>query len=386
MEIIMMNKRNIKTGLESIFHPKGLGTFLMAGVLAGLSAGTVCLGAEEESLDEVLNVMAKANAANAADAADAADAAEGAAREHPLHATLPTLAHRGLGEDVVLNKDGSEKEWGHTFPIYGQKVLNLGIDFPQPYGISGIGSWIKQEINLNHLSVLKDGSYQSVDDFVKFSPITAETYALEAKADFWLFPFWNIFGIAGVLDGKATVPLDVNVLGALEFLDVPIPPRLEDKFDKNIPLTAHPEYTGVNYGVGSVFAMGWKSYFVAVPVTYVYSDLSNLDSTISTFTAEILLGHMFNLVHPDQQLELFVGAGYLDAGFKMKDSVMLPLSEVDPSLEDQEIDYIIDEENADKWNFIVGGQFQVSKAWSLQAQIGMLGSREQLTFVGNYRW
>jgi hypothetical protein len=190
------------------------------------------------------------------------------------------------------------------------------------------------------------------------------------------------------------VPLSVGVEGALDFLglgalcpDNPRIPSLRPGFcDDAIPITAYPEYDGTNLGVGIVLAGGWRQYFVAVPLTYVYSDLSNLKDNIKTFNGEILLGRAFKMKHPDRQFEIFIGGNYLDATQEIHNSIILPLSDIDPSLPDPEIFYEIHEDNTDKWNYIFGGNFQLDKSWDLAFQVGFGGSRDQATLNANYRW
>jgi len=87
---------------------------------------------------------------------------------------------------------------------------------------------------------------------------------------------------------------------------------------KSVPITAEPRYDGQNVGVGIVLAGGWRHYFVAIPLTYVYSDLSNLKDNIKTFNGEILVGRTFAMKHPDRQFDMFIGGNYLDAEQEIK--------------------------------------------------------------------
>jgi len=314
----------------------------------------------------------------------------------PQTRNFATLGNRERGEHVK-DEAGSKKIWPHKLPFLGQKVISLGYDLPDPYGVSVIGSFIEQSLQISNLRVSTgdaSGPYVSVSDFVSFGQSGAEALAIEAKFDFWLFPFMNIFFVAGAMDGDAIIPLTVGIEGALDFLgrgglcpDNPPIPALRPGFcDQSIPITAKPKYDGTNWGIGTVLAGGWRHYFVAIPLTYVYSDLSNLKDNIKTFNAEILLGRTFDLQHPDRQIEMFIGGSYLDATQEISNSIVLPLSEIDPSLNDAEIFYEIHEVNTDKWNYIVGGNFQLSKKWSFATQIGFGGSRDQLTLTGTYRW
>lgn len=386
-----LSRPNRRFSLDQMVRNDSFKILLMMAVL--LSNVITLAHADEKDLDQWFRSdtsLFATNDATAEDAVISSDDASGVGMPPPT-ANYPTLGHRQLGEHVK-EPDGTKKIWPYALPIFGQKVLDLGVDFPRPYGVSLIGTAIRQEVLLSDLRVSlagPEGPYLPID-FVQFDPTDPEAIALEAKFDFWLFPFMNVFGILGATKGKATVPLTIGVEGALDFLGLgglcPDGPLRPGFCDQCVNADANPRYDGTNYGIGMVLAMGWKHYFVTVPITYVYSDLDILQSTIETFSAEILIGRTFNLRAPEHQLELFLGGSYLDASFDITNSVVLPLSDADPSLPDVTVNYKIEEENADKWNFVVGGQYQFSKRWAIQGQVGFLGSRQQLTFGGTYRF
>ena len=150
-------------------------------------------------------------------------------------------------------------------------------------------------------------------------------------------------------------------------------------------LDALPDYYGYNAGIGAVLAMGWKGFFVTFPLSYIYSDMSNLEYTVTALNLETLIGHTFKM-GSGMLMEIYIGGNYLNTTNSITNVFNLPLSEVDGTLDDIDIQYQIDETNTVKWNYVVGGQFQFSKAWSLQAQIGFGGAREQYTLAGVYRW
>lgn len=155
--------------------------------------------------------------------------------------------------------------------------------------------------------------------------------------------------------------------------------------DEVVKAIAEPDYKGYNVGAGTVLAFGWKRYFAVLPITYAYSNLDLIDSNISTLTISPRLGFTLNPGQRDRA-SLFVGATYLDAAFDIVSSVVLPLSQIDPSLSDVEIDYKITQDNKDKWNYLCGFSFEFNKAWSLQASVGFGGSRDDVILSGGYRW
>jgi len=308
----------------------------------------------------------------------------------PSSFSYATLANRVLGQPVV-DAAGQKKVWPHKLPVWGQKVLDLGIEFPDPYGISVIGTYLSQDLEISDLRVsFDDGQTYQPFDWVQFPGSEASNYSVETKIDAWLFPFMNLFALAGYVDGTGVVPVGLPVEPLLDTLGhghlCPDSGPLRPDFCNDVILfDALPDYYGYNVGLGTVLAMGWKSFYVAVPITYVWSDLSNLKQTIGTLTVEALFGHTFKL-GGGMLIEAFIGGMYLDAASTITNTITLPLSEIDPSLDDVDIDYKIDESNKDRWNYIVGGQFQFSQNWAMQCQIGFGGSRQQYTLTGVYRW
>jgi hypothetical protein len=294
----------------------------------------------------------------------------------PAHSlTKPTSGHG----------DPADPTWDNHLPFYGQKVTDMGMHLPDPVGLTFLGAYVDQDLSLTDLKISGDGQNFSPVPFVAFDGAAAKDIALEFKLDAWILPFLNVFAIAGVIDGKADIPVQLDVdglLGAIgsDICSNPLPPQ-PDFCGGTINLDAKPKYYGYNYGGGIVLAGGWKSYFVAAPMTVVKSDLDIAESEITTYEAELLIGKSFKLNH-GRVAEVFVGTSYLDVIYEA--TGFAPLSEIDPLLPD--IYFDMNSTNKDKWNYIVGGQYALSDAWQLQFQLGFGGSRTQGTFAGSWRF
>ena len=50
------------------------------------------------------------------------------------------------------------------------------------------------------------------------------------------------------------------------------------------------------------------------------------------------------------------------------------------------VQYSLDKKPKDKWNFIIGSQFQLNRSWMLRAEVGILGSRTQVIAGLQYRF
>jgi hypothetical protein len=46
----------------------------------------------------------------------------------------------------------------------------------------------------------------------------------------------------------------------------------------------------------------------------------------------------------------------------------------------------MDKRPADKWNFIIGSQYQLNRHWMARGEFGFLGSRTQVTAGIQYRF
>jgi hypothetical protein len=71
-------------------------------------------------------------------------------------------------------------------------------------------------------------------------------------------------------------------------------------------------------------------------------------------------------------LSLFCGGNYLDAELSVAGTVSTPGDLI-------VIDYTIEQKNEDKWNLLVGGNWDINRRWSFSAEYnGFIGSREAL--------
>jgi hypothetical protein len=288
--------------------------------------------------------------------------------------TTPTKGHADIPP---------EKAWDHRLPFYGEKLTELGFHLPEPVGVTIIGTYLKQDLDLQNLRISGDGINYNPVPFVAFDGASSSNYAIEAKLDAWILPFLNVFGIVGVVEGNSQIPVQINVGGLLDasgsrICKVPRPPEI---CSQTANIQVNPKYHGYNYGIGTVLAGGYKSFFVAVPLTVVKSDMNIVATEITTYTGELLLGNSFKLKH-GMTAEIFIGASYLNV--KYEASGFEPLSQINPILPD--VYYELDAENSDKWTYILGGQYALSDKWQLQFQWGFGGSRTQYTMGGTYRF
>ena len=280
--------------------------------------------------------------------------------------------------------DDAPRKWEHKLPFLAQKVIDEGYDLPLPYGVGLTFVNINQEMLLKDLEVGINGREEEPFEFVSFDNASAQNNTLQLKIDAWLFPFMNVFGLLGTIDG--TAPMDILLDGndALDHLDIDcsgFPPNALCPVlkDKTVTLPIEAPFSGNTYGIGTILAGGWNNWFVAIPISFTYADMDGTDTEGYAITVTPRSGKNFNLDRYGN-ISLFCGGNYLDADLTVSGQVSTPEGGL-------VIDYTLDQKNKDEWNALIGGNWDINKRWSLAAEYnGFIGSREAviISFVGRF--
>jgi len=292
----------------------------------------------------------------------------------------PTL-HGNLEPDGITSEE--PRVWEYKLPFMAQEVIDMGFDLPSPYGIGITYARVNQDLKLTDLEVGFNGSGMVPIDFVSFDSASAENDSVQLMADVWLLPFMNVYAVVGVIEGNA--PLEFTIDGdswlAQAGIDCSQPINaiqcnLLQGNQLTVPVDA--EYQGTNVGVGTVLAGGWGDYFIAIPITYVVSDIDIANSKIEAFNVAPRIGKVFDM-QDNGRLSIYIGGGYLDVEMDITGSVDIPGG-------GGVIDYKIHQKNKDKWNAVIGENWDISKYWSWTAEIGFAGSREHFITALTYRY
>ena len=110
---------------------------------------------------------------------------------------------------------------------------------------------------------------------------------------------------------------------------------------------------------------------------WTYADMDDSQTDGVNFTATPRFGRVFNLGR-NGNLALFVGGNYLDSDLTVHGFESTP----DGLLE---FEYIIDQQNKDKWNALLGFNWDINKRLSWSAEYdGFTGSRD--AFITSFSW
>ena len=139
--------------------------------------------------------------------------------------------------------------------------------------------------------------------------------------------------------------------------------------DQTFVLDIEAKFRGNTYGAGTVLAGGWNNWFVTVPISYTYADMEGKETEGATTSITPRFGRVFNLGDKGN-LALYTGGSYLRTKLTVQGTEVTP----DGLLV---IDYTIEQKNKDRWTVVLGGNWDISKRWSVSAEYnGFVGSRD----------
>jgi hypothetical protein len=264
---------------------------------------------------------------------------------------LPPAAHAA----VLGNKMAGDQTLPRTFGI--------GIDYfnmRQPYALDGLSLIDTGPVDVDLGEVLlPDPSIVPIDNEIRHTDL---------KVDVWVFPFLNVFGIYGQIEGETRINLGV--------LGLPLPPQTN-------ALTI--DYDGTVYGGGFVLAAGGDRWFGSLTGTFTDTDLSgDFDSSVKATIYQPRIGIRFG-----DHGEFWVGGYLLDAEEKHNGTVDLDLglvgSQLPPPIDGQDVAFDVDLSQDQDFNWSVGTHMTWGEAWEATVEVGAGDRRTALVNIA-YRF
>ncbi len=309
-------------------------------------------------------------------------------------------------------------DYNYLLPILGQGAYSKGFDIPYPMGIMGNFFWTKQDILIDNLQLGYNGPNNSFelqpvvdengDEILGFGHNFNESYSINVRPDIWVFPFLNVYGIFGF--GRSHTEVNINRLGSHEF-------DMTSVVDQGISTA----------GFGVLVAGGVGPVWFSGDFNFTWNKPELTDNATRVNVMGLRMGHSFvNKKRPDRNIALWVGAmgiqmqtdtygsltmreaipdetwerkdqivaNYWDwydndatpAQKIIADKILTPIIDgLDARDGESIIKYGIDKQVKDRWNMLVGAQFQFNKHWMLRSEVGFLGSRTSYLLSLNYR-
>ncbi len=269
--------------------------------------------------------------------------------------------------------EAAPRKWNRILPILGQKVVDKGFDLPLPWGIGLTAADVDQKMDLELLAVGFNGGTQRPIPSAIFYNTNTHTQSVQVKLDAWLFPFLNVFGMVGQVQGDFNMDVDLDGNTILDEIGANCsgarPPRICGLLqDKTVTLPVESEMDAITWGVGAVLAGGYKNWFFSLPMSANWTTPSGAVADGVAYTITPRGGYLFNLGGLGY-IAAFGGGNWLQSEFTIDGTYSVA--------DDVNVDYVIEQESRDNWTLLLGFNWDISRhfSWSFEYN-GFIGSRE----------
>lgn len=333
-----------------------------------------------------------------------------------------------------------QSDYPYSLPIWGVKATKAGYNLPYSAGLSM--QYFAQEslVIIDNLSVgFNNGTMYNLDGIVRFDEAKATASAFTVRPDIWLFPFLNIYGILGkaqastnvnfgvwvpdgyggeteVLSTGTVVEFNTSTFGlgftptigvgggflALDmnvaWTDVPqlskpaqsfvFGPRFGKNFKLKKPERSFAVWVGgfrVNFrsetngslSLSEVFPEGGGQ--IGAKIDQGIEGVENAQTQVDTWWNSL---SQIEQSSPVNKAKYEAANAALDRAGEILAAADLAVENITTST----VQYSMNKQVKDRWNFIVGGQYQINKHFMLRLEYGFLGSRTQVMTGVQYRF
>lgn len=283
----------------------------------------------------------------------------------------PVMDVKPLGDPLTPPKE-EDPPAQDVFPIWGKKAREKGYYLPLPMGVALNYIYMKQGIDFADVMVSLGGEDMAVEGVEFYDPVRKDNIGI-FRADLWVFPFLNFYGMAGYLGGN--IKTGVFIPGGL----APDP--------AGMTVDADIEYNGYTYGFGLDVAGGYESLFFLLDTNFGWTRVDVSDVPITTFAFSPKAGILLE----DKELfgrgTIWLGAMYLN--FNMTVNGSIATDDISPGLGDilgaDSLDYSAKISPVGKWNMLIGGSWEITPHWLFLMEVGFI-KRTQFIMGGNYRF
>jgi hypothetical protein len=251
-----------------------------------------------------------------------------------------------LGKKPEMAEPNPLLDW---LPIWGKSAKDKGFDLPLPLGIGLTYTYIHQNMVVSDVRIHDRPLNLNIRD------AETTTHTAIFRADAWVFPFLNVYGLLGQTIGD-TRPALVFPNGQV----------LETKVD----------YSRFSYGAGMTVAGGWKSFFLTLDANWTSGPIVSTekgqvgDEPIQSLTFAPRFGILMSSGHLGTG-SLWIGGMCLIATSEIHDKVDLSPHPLLARLVDMNsLSYSVQVKPKDKWNLLIGGNWELNKRWSLTGEVG----------------
>jgi hypothetical protein len=294
--------------------------------------------------------------------------------DEPVFDTAPT--DKPTSQPGFVNGKEFIRHWS-GLPIWGAKeAYECGYELPPPLGVCG--NVFSQKMNFRVPKVTlggHSGGLLDIGNLVRVGNVKIQETAATCRVDGWVFPFLNLYAVAGYVEGKADIELRPGFLPILRSRGPSYKLKLK--------------YEGPTAGFGGTLAGGFKPFDSRPTLVFGLTDLNftrtylDFDRVVSYLPGvdvtvfstrlgvrERILEHSpFGEVHAS----LWGGGMWQGVQEVMAGSVFHALN------------FRARAEAVNPWNTLVGGRLEIGKNAVVTVEVG-LGDRKSLMLEAALRF
>lgn len=208
-----------------------------------------------------------------------------------------------FSQSEMISDSIPDKGYPYRLPIWGDKAYEKGygdqLQLPLGVNLNYVYAFIDMEISEFALNI---GDYDLSEviniETLNFTEVSATTSGVNMRADFWLFPFMNIYGLYSKISGGTKVSLQPTWKDAVGNTILQLP-----EFGASV------DFDALAYGAGTTLVFGYQNYFLSTDINYSATETELLDDQVGVLNLSARLGYKFDLSkkNPDFFLAAYVG-------------------------------------------------------------------------------
>lgn len=269
-------------------------------------------------------------------------------------------------ESGRVGEPSCEDRWSNFLPILGKAACELGYVLPRPFGLS-VG-YMHQDQPFDVGGIFVNGIDVKTPGVAVVNEVQNEESTYTLRADVWILPFWNVYGILARTSGRAVGPLMLDL--------EPVFPTLCRLPGNNCQVDTEfrLDYKANVRGYGTTIAGGYKDFFGMIDFNWTTADL---DISLTDAKAKVISSR----VGWNGKLGGFTGVLWLGVMYQdISQTLDLPLD-----IGENTLLVTIDQSTQEAYNYVIGGQWDINRSFSILAEIGM-GKRKSQMLNFTYRF